>query len=379
MLPVSLDSPFALLWSFLRTMPSLRSFLFAIALAGCVSALGQQALQMPPKSTVPPPLPALPHRTLDRIHSANAVNCGVVKEEEDYTRTEDHGNRAAFDVDLCKAVAIAVLGPGARLVVKSYPDEPFAVRMLQAGEVDLLASASLSVANMTNAVALSAPVLLDGQSVLFPKSAAIHHASDLAGKKICFLTGSAAEGGLHRYAATHGVRFVWYPFSEAGEMEAAFFTGNCDAVTGDRTQLANIRGIEAGRKAAFTILPEQMREDPLAMATWAGDPNFSALVYWTVQLLLNAEAMGLSRADMQPGKGANLSPDAVELLGQRFGASAALGTRAHWGAEVLAAVGNYGELYERDLGPASPMGLERGDNRLTTHGGALYPVPLRDR
>ncbi len=301
-----------------------------------------------------------------------------MKEEEDYSRNEDHGNRAAFDIDLCKAVAVAVLGPGARLIVKSYPDEPFAVRALKSGVIDLVATASLSVANMTGDVTLTAPVLLDGQGVLLPKNAAVHTPADLAGKRVCFLTGSAAEEGLHSYAERHGISFTWYPFSEAGEMEAAFFTGNCDAVSSDLTQLANIRGIDETRAGEFTILPETMRDDPLAMATWAGDTSFSTAVYWTVEALLQAEQLGITQANvkgMENGKG----PEIQQLLGQGLGVSRMLGARPHWGAEVIEAVGNYGELYERDLGIHSAFHLERGSNRLTTQGGSLYVVPLRDR
>ncbi len=357
-------------------------FLTLLTLSACGGGT-QTALQLPPKSTLPPPLPPLPHPTLDRVHAARALNCGVSKEEEDYSRNEDHGNRAAFDIDLCKAVAVALLGPGARLIVKSYPDEPFALRALRSGEVDLVATASLDVANMTHGVALSAPVLADGQSMLFPNNPAVHTAADLAGKRVCFLTGSAAEDGLHSYAAAHGISYIWYPFSEAGEMEAAFFTTNCDAVTGDLTQLANIRAIDPKRTAEFTVLPLAFRQDPLAMATWAGDVSFSNVVYWTVQLLLNAEQLGVTGATVggpSAGAGAWLRPEVQQLLGQRFGAAADLGLRPLWGADVLQAVGNYGEIFDRDLGAKSRLRLDRGENRLWTPGsGTLYPVPLRDR
>ena len=347
-------------------------------LSPCWVSPAQTALQAPPKSITPPPLPALPHPTLDRIHGANAVVCGVVKEEEDYSRSEDHGNRAAFDIDLCKAVAVATLGPDARVVVRSFPDEPFALRALKSGEVDLVATASLTVANMSANVALSAPVLMDGQGLLVPRSSGAHTPADLAGKRVCFLTGSLAEDGLHRYAVDHKVSFSWYPFSEAGEMEAAFFTGNCDAISSDATQLANIRAIDPRRAAEFTILPEVIRQDPLAMATWAGDPSFGALVYWTAELLLSGEEMGVTRATL-PSLRSSDRPEIRQLLGQGYGVASALGARPHWGAEVLEAVGNYGEIFDRDLGMHASLQLERGENRLSSQGGALFAVPVRDQ
>ena len=355
------------------------TLLVALAFSAAQIAPAQKALQAPPMSTLQaPPFPGLPHPTLDRVHAANAVSCGVVKEEEDYSRSEDHGNRAAFDVDLCKAVAVALLGPGAHLVVKSFPDEPFAIRALKSGSVDLVATASLSVGNMTQDVALSAPVLLDGQGMLLPKKAAVHSPVDLAGKKVCFLTGSAAEEGLHSYAEAHGITYIWYPFSEAGEMEAAFSTANCDAVTGDMTQLANIRGIDDRRAADFAILPQTMREDPLAVATWAGDPRFGSVVYWTVQALLQAEQLGVTQRNVRDMANST-NPEIKQLLGQEFGAARMLGARSHWGAEVIDAVGNYGEVFERDLGSHSKLQLDRGNNHPTTQGGALYVAPVRDR
>ena len=355
------------------------ALLFSLLSLTSLAVRAQTALQMPPKSAERPPLlPPVPHPTLDRIHAASSLTCGVAREEEDYSRATDHGNRAAFDVDLCKAVAVAVLGPGAHLVIKNFPDEPTTLRALRSGEVDLVATATPTAKNMAADVAFSAPVLLDGQSLLFPNNPSVHTAADLAGKRVCFLTGAAAEDGLHSYATAHGISYVWYPFSEAGEMEAAFFTRNCDAVTSDVTSLANIRGIEERRSAEFTILPQTLREDPLAMATWAGDPRFSAIVYWTVQTLLGAEVLGITRANLATFNNSP-APEVQQVLGRTSGTGAALGIDTHWGAAVIATVGNYGEIFERDLGAASKLKLERGDNRPSSQGGALHPVPLQDR
>ncbi len=354
------------------------SFLLLLSFVVSVGMPAQQALQMPPKSAAPPvPRPALAHPTLDHIRSVNAVTCGVSKEEEDYSRGEDHGNRAAFDIDLCKAVAVATLGTGAHLVIKSFPDEAFAVRALRAGEVDLVATASLAVAHTAQDLAFSAPVLLDGQGFVVPKSAGAHTPLDLAGKKVCFLTGSVAEDGLHSYAAAHHITYVWYPFSEAGEMEAAFFTANCDAVSSDLTSLANIRAIDPRRAHEFTILPETIRPDPLGMATWAGDPRFASIVYWTVEALLGAEQRSITQSGVATA-GTSTDPELQGFLGQRLGTGAMLGLRDHWVAEVIAAVGNYGELWERDLGSGSALALERGNNCLVTSGGELAVVPLRE-
>lgn len=334
-------------------------------------AQSSQALTAPPPKT---PLPApLPHPVLDRIHAAHALACGVAKEEEDYSRSEDHGNRAAFDIDLCKAVAVAVLGPGAQLILKSFPDEPTATRALRTGEIDMLASASPTVAYTAMDVVFTRPVFYDGQGMLTSNRASLRSPLDLAGGKVCFLTGSQAEEGLHQYATEHRISYVWYPFSEAGEMEAAFFTGNCDAISSDVSQLANIRTIDGRRAGDFKVLPQLMRQDPLAIATLGSDVRFAAIAKWTVETLIVAEELGLTMASAKTSA-ASPSPDVQSVLGQRFGTGTALGLDPRWGTNVLAAVGNYEEIFDRDLGAHSALGLDRGENRLWTQDGLLYGI-----
>lgn len=318
-----------------------------------------------------------PQPVLDRIRTSHALVCGVSREEEDYSRASDHGNRAAFDIDLCTAVAVAVLGPGAKLIVKGFPDEPATLKALFAGEVDLAASASPTVANTARGLLFTSPSFYDGQGFLVPVKSAVKTPLDLAGKKVCFLTGSFAEAGLHSYASQHGISYIWYPFSEAGEMEAAFFTGNCDAISGDVSSLANIRTIDPRRAHEFVVLPQLIRQDPLAAATLASDPRFAAVANWTLQTLVAAEEFGVTQANVQAQLSSKLT-EVQQILGQPYGTGTALGLDPHWGAHVIEAVGNYGEIFDRDLGADSALQLDRGENRLWTDGGVLYPIQPND-
>ena len=316
---------------------------------------------------------------LDKVRAAHLLSCGVMKEEEDYSRAEDHGNRAAFDLDLCKAVAVAILGPGAQFVVKAYPDEPAGVKAIEHAEVELLASASPTIRNETTAgLGFARPTFYDGQGFLVLKSANVHSPRDLAGKKICFVIETQSEVGLRTYAARRHISYIWYPFSEAGEMEAAFFTGNCAAITGDVSQLANTRAIYRARAAEFAILPDIIRKDPLAPAYRLGDPQFAAIVNWTVESLIEAEELGVTQANVESMK---KSPDAEiqDLLGRPLGTGTLLGLDKDWAAHVIEAVGNYGEMFERDLGAGSPLRLNRGANRLWTDGGLMYALPICSR
>ena len=312
---------------------------------------------------------------LDKTRAAHSLTCGVIKEEEDYSRDEDHGNRAAFDIDICKAVAVAALGPNAAFTVKVYPDEPAGVAALTKGEVDLLPSASPTLRHeVVDDLGFSRPTFYDAQGFLVLTSSGIRSARDLAGKKVCFLTGSEAEPGLHAFADHEHLSYIWYPFSEAGEMEAAFFTGNCMAVTSDVSQLANMRAIDPRRSGEFTLLPDRIRKDPLAAAYRLTDPQFGAVVNWTVEALIEAEELGVTRANIGQMK-TSADPDVQTLLGRPLATGKLLGLDTHWSMHVIEATGNYGEIYERDLGSGSPLRIERGENRLWTKGGLMFALP----
>ena len=350
--------------------------LFRLTLFCTLLLLPQVTLAQAPLQETPirPGLPKpVPHPIFDHIRATNALICGLAKEEEDYSRDEDHGNRAAFDIDFCKAVAVAMLGSGAHLIIKSYPDETTAIRALRIGEIELLASASPSVANTAQGLVFSPTVFHDGQAFLLPNNPAIHTPLDLAGKKICFATNAVAELGLHAYADAHQIQYTWYPFSEDGEMEAAFFTGNCDAITGDVSRLANIRAIDEHRAPEFTLLPQLIRQDPLAAATLGIDARFAAVVRWTVETLFAAEQLGITQANAKALAATDKRPEVQQLLGQKYGTGNQLELDPQWGLHIVEAEGNYGELYDRSLGIHSRLRIERGEDRLWTDGGVVVP------
>jgi general L-amino acid transport system substrate-binding protein len=314
---------------------------------------------------------------LDRIRAVHSLTCGVIQEEEDYSHAEDHGNRAAFDLDTCKAVAVAVLGKGAAFTIKVFPAEQDGVDALRRGSVELLASASPTLRNRTaEGLGFARPTFYDGEGLMILNNPSIRSPLDLAGKKVCFVIESRTETGLRDYAARNHISYIWYPFSEAGEMEAAFFTGNCDALASDVSQLANTRAIDPKRAHDFTILPQIIREDPLAAAYRQGDPHFAAVVDAVVDALVEAEELGVTRAN---AAAMEASPQfAVQaLLGRPLGTGTLLGLDRHWARNMIETTGNYGEIFARDLGAGSPLRLNRGENRLWSQGGLMY-APLLD-
>jgi general L-amino acid transport system substrate-binding protein len=316
--------------------------------------------------------------TLDRVRTAKKLVCGVNAEEGEYSRTDDHGTREAFDRDLCKAVAVAILGVGAKTEVKLFPDDVEAVAALKAGAVDLLPTTTLDFTHATErGVGFSGVVLWDGVGFMVPIASGARRVEELAGKKTCVLAETEVEETVKTWVRGSGVALNVFPFTEEGEMEAAFVTGTCPVLAGDLTRLASTRvgfGEIAGK---FKILPGAVSKDPLAAAYLPGnDERFGRIVDWVVQVLVGAEGMGVTQA-RPVGNGVEWDLNERRLAGKTHDLGARLGLADDWAVRVLEAVGNYGEIYERDLGVRTEMGLERGWNRLARDGGLMVGLPLK--
>jgi general L-amino acid transport system substrate-binding protein len=316
--------------------------------------------------------------TLDKIRAAGSLNCGVNIEEAEYTINDAHGNRAVFDADLCKAIAVALLGSQAKFKLVPYRDEEESLKGLKSGEVAVVASASPNIRTTaaSSGLGFSRPVLYDFQGLLVNKAMGIASPKDLAGKKTCFIVDSEMEYQVAAYMAREKIKWIPGPFSEEGEMEAALLTENCAAISADVTQLAFER--IAFRKLAknFDILPDVVAKEPLAAAYRLDDPQWAAVVNWTIEALIQAEESGITQSNAGEMK---KSDDMVvqRLLGTQKGYGQFLGLDDAWAARVIESVGNYGEVFERDLGAGSPMKLARGPNNLWTHGGLMYAIPIR--
>ena len=314
---------------------------------------------------------------LQKVRSTKVLSCGINRDLIEYSNADAHGNRAAFDIDLCKAVAIAVLGANAKFTITAYPDEPSSLKALAAGAVALVPTVSKNFGNTAGGqFGFSAPVLYDAQGFLAPKSLNLKSPADLSGKKICFLAETEVEVNLRAYVAREKIDFVPFPFQEQGEMEAAFVTNNCAAISSDMTQLANMRRTFRSRRGAYEILTQSIAEDPLAMAYSAADPALGKIVDWTIQALIQAEASGVTQANTGE-MSASQDPVIQRLLGVAKGYGKKLDLDDDFARRTIKAVGNYGEIYQRDLGEKSGLQLPRGKNELWTKGGLLFPLPWR--
>jgi general L-amino acid transport system substrate-binding protein len=312
--------------------------------------------------------------TLDKIRAAGSLPCGINSEEPEYSTQDAHGNHSAFDLDICKAVAVAVLGPNAKFSVVPYRAEQDALKALKSGEIALLATGS---PNLIHAgIGFARPIFYDYQGFLVNKTMGINSPKDLAGKKICFLGGTEIEAQVEGYMKREKIRWLPFSFQEEGEMEAAFITGNCAAVTADVSQLAYERIAFKRMAKNFEILPDVIAKDPLAPAYRLDDPQWTTIVNWTVEALIQAEESGVAMANLAEMKKSE-DPVIQRLLGTQRGYGQFIGLDDAWAARVIEAVGNYGEIFERDLGSGSLMKLVRGSNNLWTQGGLMYALPIR--
>lgn len=319
--------------------------------------------------------------TLARVRTAGVLRCGIDIEEAEYTTTDDNGNRAAFDAELCRAVAVAVLGVNAQVNVTQYPDDTAAITALNAGAVDMVATLPDDFTHATTPhLTLTRPVLWDGVGFLLLSASPVTRARQLSGKKICFLAETQVEESTRAWFAREHLDFVPFPFQEEGEMQAAFATGNCGALAGDRTRLAQTGAAMKLHGKNTRLLTESISKDPLAAAVRDDDRQWLSIVSWVVEALLQTEESGVTQAnvlDLQAHAGQQTDPLRRFLVGASHQVGGTLGLDNDWVVRVIQATGNYGEIYERTLGIGSPMKLPRGDNRLYRDGGVMLALPMK--
>jgi general L-amino acid transport system substrate-binding protein len=319
--------------------------------------------------------------TLARVRAAGVLGCGIDQEEAEYSTSDDHGSREAFDEDLCHAVAVSVLGEHARVRVVDYPDDRTSLDALSTGAVDVVPTLTDDFTHSVGThLEFTRPVLWDGVGFLVLGDGPAMQPRQLSGKKICFIAETAVEESVRSWFAREHLDFVPFPFQEEGEMEAAFATGNCGALAGDRTRLAGTRALLAEHGRSTRLLPETISKDPLAGAVRDDDPQWAAIVTWVMEALIQAEESGVTRANVasmlaRAAQGNGSDPVLWFLLGGAHQIGSGLGLEDDWVVQVIKATGNYGEIYERDLGSGSALKLPRGENELGEHGGLMMALP----
>jgi general L-amino acid transport system substrate-binding protein len=315
--------------------------------------------------------------TFDAVKARGFVQCGVNAGLAGFSSPDKSGNWSGIDVDICRAVAAAMFGDPAKIKFTPLSAQQ-RFPALQSGEVDLLSRNTTwtLTRDTANGFNFAPPIFYDGQGFMVPRKLGIKSARELEGATVCAQTGTTTEMNAADYFRSHSMSYHPVIVEAIAEMSAAFFAGRCDAVTSDTSQLAGIRASDSPRPEDYVILPEVISKEPLAPAVRHGDDQWFDLVKWTVYATIDAEEHGISSKTVDEFLKTK-DPSIQRMLGVTPGFGAALGVDEKWAYNVIKLVGNYGEIFERNVGKSSPLKLERGINALWNNGGLQYAPPLR--
>ncbi len=307
--------------------------------------------------------------TLDDVRSRDKLICGVSEGLGGFSEQDGAGTWQGFDVDFCRAVAAAVLGDSGKVdYVPLSAEARFAA--LSDGKIDLLSRNSTWTMSRDLGLGLDFPgtSYFDGQGFMIPAIFGAISPLELDGASICVVSGTTTEANAAAYFEKAGLTVSFLSFEERDEARAAYADAKCDAYTADRSALAAERAA-LPTPDEHVILKDVISKEPLGPVVRDSDPQWTTLVRWTLYALIDAEEQGLDAASMT-GAGAA----AAKAMGAP--AVKALGLSEDWLVTMLADVGNYGEIFARNLGEATPMQLSRGVNALWTQGGILYAPPM---
>ena len=317
-------------------------------------------------------------KTLDAVKQRGTVKCGVTNGVAGFSAPDTQGNWSGLDVDSCRAIAAAVLGDPKKVdFVPLNSQQRFSA--LQAGEVDILARNTTW--NLTRDASLGFNFTTinyyDGQGFLVPKKIKVTSAKQLKGATICTQSGTTNEKNVSDWFKAQNIPIKTVVFESFEASFKAFFAGRCQAFTTDASALAGLRNKEAPNADDYLILPELISKEPLAPLVRRGDDEWFAIAKWVPNALIEAEEVGITQANIDTLKTDSKDPAQQRLLGTSDDLGKLLGLDKDWSYRAVKAVGNYGEIFERNVGPKSVLKLPRGVNNLWSKGGLMYAPPVR--
>ncbi|MEY3969137.1 MAG: hypothetical protein RL617_150 [Pseudomonadota bacterium] len=322
--------------------------------------------------------PAMASKTLEAIKKKGEVSCGVNTGLGGFGIADSSGKWTGFDVDFCRAVAAAALGDANKV---RYVPLSAAQRFtaLQSGEIDLLSrNTTWTMSRDTQlGTTFGVTTFYDGQGFLIPKKLKVKSAKQLKGATVCVQSGTTTEKNLADYFRQQKMQYKPVVYEDLKALIAAYNEGRCAVFTSDASQLAAIRANDMKVPDDHMILPEIISKEPLGPLVRRGDEDWAKLVTWVHFAMITAEELEITSANVD-AKRSETIPEIQRLLGQGnndFGKS--MGLDAAWAYRVIKQVGNYGEVFERNVGAKTPLKLSRGQNDLWTKGGLQYAPPIR--
>ena len=315
--------------------------------------------------------------TLDDVKKRGSLLCGVTTGLAGFAAPNDKGEWAGFDVDVCRAVAAAVFGDATK--VKYVPTTAVSrFPALQSGEVDMLSRNTTWTYDRDVKLGFDfvQVAFYDGQGFMVRKSLNVKSALQLNGATVCVQTGSTTELNLADYFRANKMNYKPVVYEKADEIRVVYDQGRCDAYTTDRSGLAAQR-TQMSKPDDHVVLPEVISKEPLGPLVRHGDNQWGDVVRWAFNVMIIAEEKGITAANVDQIKASSQDPEVRRLLGVEGDFGTRVGLENDWPYKVIKQVGNYGESYERNVGPKTPIGLERGVNALWSNGGLVYAPPYR--
>jgi general L-amino acid transport system substrate-binding protein len=314
--------------------------------------------------------------TLDDVKAKGHVQCGVSQGLPGFSNPDAQGNWLGLDVDFCRAVAAAIFNDP-QMVQFTPLSAKDRFTALQSGEIDLLSRNTTWTMTRDASLGLQfvGVTYYDGQGFMVRKDLGVASAAELSGASVCTQTGTTTELNLADYFRANNMEYETVAFEGADETLGAYTAGRCDVFTTDASGLHSYR-LELPNPAEHMVLPEIISKEPLGPVVRQGDDQWFNLVKWTLFALVNAEELGVNSGNVDQMMGSE-NPEVRRLLGQEGSFGEYVGLNSDWAANIIRAVGNYGEIFTRNVGEESEIGIDRGLNRLWTDGGIMYAPPIR--
>lgn len=314
--------------------------------------------------------------TLDDVKTRGSLSCGVSTGLPGFSAPDDKNNWSGLDVDTCRAVAAAVLGDANK--VKFVPltaKERWTA--LQSGEVDMLSRNSTwtQSRDVTLGVNFTGVNYYDGQGFMVASKLGVKSAKELDGATFCIQAGTTTELNLADYFRKYNLKYTVVTVDTSDQSVQAFEAGRCDSLTSDQSQLYGLRSKMTDPKSAV-VLPEVISKEPLGPVVRKGDEQWFAIVKWVLFAQVNAEELGITSKNAKEMKGSD-NPEIKRVLGVDGDHGATMGLTEDWAYNAISQVGNYGEMFERNVGMNTPLQIARGLNDLWSKGGLQYAPPIR--
>ena len=319
-------------------------------------------------------------KDFDSVKARGSLICGVTQGTAGFSLADSQGKWTGLDVDICRAISAAIFGDSEK--VKYVPlSSQQRFTALQSGEVDVLSDNTTWTLQRDTALGLdfTGVTFYDGQGFMVNKKLGVKSAKELNGATVCVAPGTTTELNLADYFRSQKMTFKPVVIEKVDEIRAAFFSGRCDVYTSDRSALAAARAANVPAPMTaddFVILPETISKEPLGPSVRHGDNQFGDIVKWAQFAMIEAEEYGIDSKNVDEMLKSD-NPTIKRILGVTPGMGKALGVDEKWAYNIVKQVGNYGEVYERNVGSGSKLKIDRGLNRLWTQGGIQYAPPIR--